>query len=577
MPEPDARNGAVPNDLFGSLPTARSPLADLHARSAPAPGSRRALREAAEQDAAAREAVARHAAQRHGVDQPAPQPVTPPQATPPQQTAPQSPASDSITTSTGSVRTAAHDAGIAALMAPSTATWPVPVQAAAAQAAPTAHSAQVPDPQAPAAHEPDAQDPVPFASPVQAAVEPADGEQATERQLDDEQDEDEEAADEPGSLNSLFAPEQHHDVPKKKRGRGCLIGLLVVLVVLGGIAAGGVWVWNQYGDKISDVMGWGPSKDYEAGMAEGEALVTIKTGDTGAMVSTSLYSAKVTKTDSAFYDYLIAENKAITFYPGVYKMQQKMTAAAALAALEDPANRMENTVSVGEGGTVAATLPRIVDGVGIPLEELQAAVKDPKTYGVQAATLEGWLFPAVYTFDPGATAQDVIKAMVDRTQEALSAAGVAPADAQRILTIASIVQREGHTADFDKVSRVIENRLDPANDETHGLLQMDSTAQYGYGLTHEGPVSSWPWDAVVNDQNPWNTYAHAGLPASPISNPSEAAIKAAQNPADGPWFYFVTVNLDTGETVFSATYAEQQAAEAEYQKWCEDNPDGGCY
>ena len=119
--------------------------------------------------------------------------------------------------------------------------------------------------------------------------------------------------------------------------------------------------------------------------------------------------------------------------------------------------------------------------------------------------------------------------------------------------------------------------LDPANDETHGLLQMDSTAQYGYGLSHEGPVSSWPWESVVSDQNPWNTYEHAGLPASPIANPSDAAIKAAQNPAEGPWFYFVTVNLDTGETVFSETYAEQQAAEAEYAKWCEANPESGCY
>ncbi|MEJ1087505.1 endolytic transglycosylase MltG [Microbacterium sp. Mu-80] len=385
------------------------------------------------------------------------------------------------------------------------------------------------------------------------------------------------ADDDPGSLNELFAPEQHRAVPKKRRGAGCLIGLIIVLVVLGGIAAGGAWVWSQYGDKISDAMGWGEPKDYEAGMAEGEALVTIRTGDTGAMVSTSLYDAKVTKTDSVFYDYLIAEGKSVTFYPGVYALQQKMTAAAALEALEDPANRMENTVRVAEGGTVRATLPQIVDGVGIPLEELQAAVADPTVYGVQAETLEGWLFPAAYTFDPGATAEDVVKAMVDRTRESLAAAGVTDADAQRVLTIASIIQREGHTADFDKVSRVIANRLDPANDETRGLLQMDSTAQYGYGLSHEGPVSSWPWESVVGDQNPWNTYAHAGLPASPIANPSDAAIKAAQNPADGPWFYFVTVNLDTGKTVFSETYAEQQAAEAEYSKWCEANPESGCY
>lgn len=378
-------------------------------------------------------------------------------------------------------------------------------------------------------------------------------------------------------LDDLFAPENHRGLPPKKRGRGCLIGLIIVIIVLGGVAAGGAWVYNTYQDKIDDLMGWGEPKDYEAGQATGEALVTIKKGDTGSPVSTALFNAGVTKTESVFYDYLVTEGSTATFYPGVYRLQKKMTAAAALKALEDPANRMENTVRISEGGTVASSLPRIVDGVGIPLADLQAAVKDPTVYGVQAKTLEGWLFPAVYTFDPDATAKDVIARMVARTQESLAQIGVPADDAQRVLAIASIVQREGHTADFAKVSRVIENRLDPTNDETHGLLQMDSTAQYGYGLTHEGPVSSWRWETVKNDQNPWNTYQHAGLPASPISNPSHAAIEAAYNPVDGPWFYFVTVNLDTGKTVFSATYAEQQAAEAEYRQWCKDNPDGGCY
>lgn len=384
----------------------------------------------------------------------------------------------------------------------------------------------------------------------------------------------------PSSLDDLFQPDHDDsaDVPRKKKRRtGCLVALIIVLVLIGGAVYGGFWAMNTYGDKINEIMGWGEPADWEAGIATGEVTVTIYEGDTGAPVSTALYEAEVTKTDSVFYDYLVDEGLNPTFYPGVYNLQRQMTAEAALAALENPANRMENTVSTLEGGTVKTALQTISESIGIPLEELTAAIADPSVFGVAADNLEGWLFPARYTFDPEITATEVIQRMVDRTRESLTAAGVAPGDEQRILTIASIIQREGHTADFDKVSRVIANRLDEANDQTHGMLQMDSTAQYGYGLTHEGPVSSWPWEEVVNDDNPWNTYVHAGLPAAPISNPNQAAILAAQNPADGPWFYFVTVNLDTGETVFSATYAEQQTAEAEYQKWCEDNPDGGCY
>ena len=382
------------------------------------------------------------------------------------------------------------------------------------------------------------------------------------------------------TLDDLF--EAEHDSgrgrpQRKKRRKGCLVALIVILALIGGIVAGGFWVMNTYGDQINDVMGWGEPEDWEPGLATGEVNVTIHEGDTGSPISTALYEAGVTKTESVFYDYLVDENVAVTFYPGVYPLQEKMTAAAALEVLRDPENMLANTVGITEGGTVAASLSVITESIGIPLEELQAAVSDPGAYGVDAENLEGWLFPAVYTFAPEATAEQVIQRMVDRTRESLTAAGVAAGDEQRVLTVASIIQREGHTADFDKVSRVIENRLAPNNSETHGLLQMDSTAQYGYGRDHEGPVSSWTWSDVVGADNQWNTYVHAGLPATPISNPSDAAIKAAQNPADGPWFYFVTVNLDTGETVFSATYAEQQAAEATYRKWCEENPDSGCY
>src|SRR5690606_28645237 len=116
-------------------------------------------------------------------------------------------------------------------------------------------------------------------------------------------------------LDDLFAPERHHSVPPKRRGRGCLIGLIIVLVLLGGIAVGGAWVYNTYQTKIDDLMGWGEPKDYEAGQATGEALVTIKKGDTGSPVSTALFKAGVTKTDRVFYDYLVDENSATTFYP----------------------------------------------------------------------------------------------------------------------------------------------------------------------------------------------------------------------------------------------------------------------
>ena len=112
-------------------------------------------------------------------------------------------------------------------------------------------------------------------------------------------------------------------------------------------------------------------------MANGEALVTIASGDTGGPISQTLYDAGVTKTPEAFYDYLIDTGQNPPFVPGVFKLQKQMTSAAALEALLDPANKLENTAQLREGLTVEQSLPLLADGTGLPLEDFQAAVADP--------------------------------------------------------------------------------------------------------------------------------------------------------------------------------------------------------
>src|SRR5690606_6355645 len=98
-----------------------------------------------------------------------------------------------------------------------------------------------------------------------------------------------------------------------------------------------------------------------------------------------------------------------------------------------------------------------------------------------APNIEGYLFPATYTFDPGVDAKTVLQVLVNRTFQSLDAAGVAPEDRAGILTIASLIQREAgvNRDDFYKVSRVIQNRLDKGMQ-----LQFDSTSHYGYVWAH---------------------------------------------------------------------------------------------
>lgn len=380
------------------------------------------------------------------------------------------------------------------------------------------------------------------------------------------------------TLDDLFEKEQAAPATsERRRGRraGRFIALGIVVVLLGGLTAGGFWVWNTYEDQIRALMGWEEPRDFEEGIAEGEAVVTIHEGDVPRDISLTLFTAGVTKTPMAFYDHLIETSQNPTFYPGVYRLQARMASPAALAALENPDNRIENGAQLPEGLTVAQSVDLLAEGTGIPLEDYQAAVADPSAYGVTADSLEGWIFPATYTFAPDLTAEDIIRTMVNRTEEALDHAGVPVERRHEILTIASIIQREARFQDdFYRVSRVIQNRLDPSNQETLGLLQMDSTAQYGYDQLHDGTVSST--QAALDDDNPWNTYVYAGLPVGPIANPGDLAIRAALEPAEGPWLYFVTVNLDTGDTLFTTTYAEHLEGVQQWEQWCRDNPDSGC-
>ena len=73
--------------------------------------------------------------------------------------------------------------------------------------------------------------------------------------------------------------------------------------------------------------------------------------------------------------------------------------------------------------------------------------------------------------------------------------------------------------------------------------------------------------------NRYNTYVHDGLPPAPISNPGDLAINAVTKMATGNWEYFVTVNLETGETVFSDTYAQHLVAVKQFQAWLRAHPD----
>ena len=357
-------------------------------------------------------------------------------------------------------------------------------------------------------------------------------------------------------------PSRHgRERPERRRVWPWVLGVLLVLLLA--VGGAGWFAYQTYPEQVKSLFGW--SNDYSGG-GTGRIDVEIRPGATGSDVADLLLAKDVTKTRSAFYDLLVATSPEPALQPGTYRLKEHMSAEAALAALQDPANRVESIVQIPEGTTAAGVLRLTAAATGEDLADLKAIAKDRTALGVpkSAPNIEGWLFPATYTFQPGTTGREMLQAMVDRAKQALDEAGVPVAKRQQVLTLAGLVQKEGNGEEVEdaKVARVFLNRI------RIGMhLQSDATVSYGAGGTTVVPTQK-----EKEDDNPYNTYIHAGLPRGPISNPGDAAIKAALKPAKGPWLYFVTVNLATGETKFATTYAEHQKNADQFLRWLDAHP-----
>ena len=161
--------------------------------------------------------------------------------------------------------------------------------------------------------------------------------------------------------------------------------------------------------------------------------------------------------------------------------------------------------------------------------------------------------------------------MVKRWRQAADDAGLEQAAKDlgytpgELMTIASLVEAEARGDDMPKVARVIYNRLETEGEPTYGKLEIDATVNYALGRNLGVAISSE--DLAVD--SPYNTRKNAGLPPGPIEAPGDEAIAAAAKPADGPWFFYVTTNLKTGETKFTEDYDEFLEFKGELQEYCQ--------
>ncbi|PCG82783.1 hypothetical protein CIB93_28135 [Streptomyces sp. WZ.A104] len=355
---------------------------------------------------------------------------------------------------------------------------------------------------------------------------------------------------------------------KNRSGCACLVVSAVLIGGLGGVSYVGYTFWKKQFGAPADYAGTGTGPQVE---------VEIPEGALGYDIANTLQKKGVIKSVDAFVSAQNANPKGKSIQAGVYLLNQEMSAANAVKTMLDP--KSQNIFVIPEGtrnatvyanldkrlglekGTTAKVAKTKAESLGLPdWADNNPDVKDP---------LEGFLYPAAYPVAKGTKPETALKRMVERANKEYekldleaTATKLGLKNPWELVTVASLVQVEGkYKHDFDKVARVVYNRLKPGNMETVGRLEFDSTINYikGQSTLDIGAVDDL---RLIDD--PYNTYKIVGLPSGPISNPGADALHSAMNPTPGPWYYFVSINED--KTVFAVTNEEHEKNRRRYEE-----------
>lgn len=361
---------------------------------------------------------------------------------------------------------------------------------------------------------------------------------------------------------------------KKSKVPGCLAVLVAFAVVAGllyvGVTAGLDKLREQFADP----------EDF-TGPGTGSVSFEVASGDNGSAICRNLESAGVVASVDACVNAVNGNPEAAGIQAGFYELQEEMASSDAIAQLVDPANLVKASVTIPEGLRVAEIVDLLAKNTDFSKKQFQRALKDPALGlpGYAGGNAEGYLFPATYDFGPNAQPVDMLRQMVVRWEQGAAAADLEGASQrlgytpQELMTIASLIEAEGRGDDMPKIARVIYNRLEnPGTAGTIGKLQIDATVNYAAGNT----LGAVPTTEDLKIQSPYNTYEVVGLPPGPIEAPGDEALAAAANPADGDWYYYVTVNLATGETKFAETPEEFAAYKQELRDYCATESEGAC-
>ena len=343
--------------------------------------------------------------------------------------------------------------------------------------------------------------------------------------------------------------------PRKKRRRNPLLRALVYLICVvaaSTLLAGIGWL------LANDLCAL--NKEYE------EVTVQVTQDDTVSSVSKKLKDAGLIEYRWFFNLFAWVAHASEKIGEGTYTLNTDMDYRALIVNMTGGSggNLSAETVrvTIPEGYTVAQTIALLAENGVNTVEELTDAAANAdldypfldESLKGDVSRLEGYLFPNTYDFYVGEDPAHALSRLLSEFNRQMGDDVMALVEEsgrslQEIITVASLIEKETDGTDREKIASVIYNRLNNPSYETGGLLQIDAALVYATGHTELT-------EADMEVDSPYNLYTHPGLPPTPIANPGFASIRAALQPAETDYYYYVRGN--DGLHIFSSTYSEHQ-------------------
>ena len=368
-----------------------------------------------------------------------------------------------------------------------------------------------------------------------------------------------------------FDRDEEPEYREKRPVWAVLRPVLITAISLGLVIWGLFYGYNYFKEKYFTPVDVNDNTPITVKIEQASSLTTIaqRLYDSGVMRDKNIFKLYTDFSDQSYKlkagTYVLAKN--MTFDDIIYTLMKGQAAQPTTKVTLTEgmiADTMAQTLlSKGAIDSVDEYLELCKDGSAFTaypfVEEAAKNAKDRKY------VLEGYLFPDTYEFYTDSDVSVIIEKQLDRfdqifTDDYTSKAAQLNMTIDQVVTLASLIEKEGKPQDFAKISAVFHNRL------AKGMqIQSDATLMYALGIKKYNYS-----DSQKQVDSPYNTYKVKGLPAGPICNPSKNAIDAALNPdeqfVEQGYLYFTLTDPNSNTLVFSKTLEEHNAVVKQYQQ-----------